>query len=217
MWRPILGAVAVALWCSFANAATIVQTVTGSQVNPGTLTLFDPLTGFDPLLPFPFGFSTLVSVQVEGTINANVGALRTNAVDLPAATYSSSASGLLALSPGTTFAPFSLSGTESYAEGSVGGAISLSGSLFTILTGSAVNQFRGSTASVIPDVNFPPPVGGQLVPRGGLISYALTFTYTYNLPAPIPEPTSWAIMLLGFAGLGLRMRWRPAERGRMSG
>jgi hypothetical protein len=215
MRKRIVGAVAAILWCSSANAATIVQTVTGSQVNPASLTLFDPLTGFDPLLGFPAGLSTLVSVQVEGTINASVGVLRTNTLDLSAATYSSSGSGSLELSPGTSFAPFSLSGTESYAAGSVGGAISLSGSLFTILTGPAVSQFRGGTSLVMPDAAFAPPVGGQLT-RGGLFSYALTFTYTYDLPTPIPEPTTWAMMVLGFAGLGLIMRRRPAETGRVS-
>ena len=34
-------------------------------------------------------------------------------------------------------------------------------------------------------------------------------TASVNLPAAVPEPATWAMMLLGFAAVGLTMRRRP--------
>jgi hypothetical protein len=189
----MLAAVPAALWCSLADAATIVQNVSGTQNSPGSI------LGFDPLIGFP-GLATLLSVQVEGTITTQLGVVRSNPLDLSAISASASGTGTLALS--TIFVTTPMFGTESYAQGSLGGSMTLNGSIFSILTGSAVNQFYGSgPTQVFPNATFSPPLFGQLQ-RGGLISYAVTITYNYT----VPEPATWTLMLLGFGAIGLVVR-----------
>lgn len=46
--------------------------------------------------------------------------------------------------------------------------------------------------------------GGNAPANGGVVSGNLTFNHV-----AVPEPATWAMMLLGFAGIGLVMRRRP--------
>jgi|KBSMisStaDraftv2_1062788.scaffolds.fasta_scaffold323779_2 hypothetical protein len=201
MKRILVAALGIGLWCTAANAATIVQTVSGNQVYPDTINLFIP----DPLL-----LQQLVSVQIEGTMSVSEGVIRANPLDLSELSYSQFGTGFLELSSGGGhFVSSSLTGTEFYPEGSIGGSISLSGPIFAILTGPAMDPFRAPpiSDSIMPDLNMGPPLGGALT-RGGLISYAVTITYTI---LPVPEPSTWAMMLLGFGAIGMAVRRRKAS------
>ena len=54
---------------------------------------------------------------------------------------------------------------------------------------------------------------GQLINTGGHIQFVSNSTLTGSpfTPPSVPEPTTWAMMLLGFAGLGAALRtWRRA-------
>ncbi|MBU1377771.1 MAG: PEPxxWA-CTERM sorting domain-containing protein [Alphaproteobacteria bacterium] len=58
------------------------------------------------------------------------------------------------------------------------------------------------------------PTNGHLVYGTIASSAALRVTYNYDLPVtspgggPVPEPATWALMLVGFASLGSRLRRR---------
>ncbi|HEX3114244.1 MAG TPA: PEP-CTERM sorting domain-containing protein [Bradyrhizobium sp.] len=53
---------------------------------------------------------------------------------------------------------------------------------------------------------------GQLINTGGHIQFVSGSTLTYHTPnlteGGVPEPSTWALMLLGFAGVGFMAYWR---------
>ncbi|WP_308514710.1 PEPxxWA-CTERM sorting domain-containing protein [Sphingomonas flavescens] len=86
-------------------------------------------------------------------------------------------------------------------QGTLDGTVSVTGTpisnlLFNYLITSGTGQFLGATGSFIgtgtADLSRGPPA-----------------TITLNFRA-VPEPATWAMMLLGFAGIGLTIRRRQA-------
>jgi PEP-CTERM motif len=196
---PVLAIVcAVALSGTAVEASTIVQNVSGTQRGGTPLALFDPALG------------TLDSVQVEGTMGWSVDLVRLGAgTPLPAVDVPYTTSGSLILLSGSPFAPTTLTGSEIYAEGSMFGSIAVSGSVFALLTGAEVDRFiiaGQPTTLIAPFGGVPVPTVGQIVfnPGSPLGSYSLAVTYNYNA---IPEPSTWAMMLFGFAAIGLARRY----------
>jgi PEP-CTERM motif len=55
---------------------------------------------------------------------------------------------------------------------------------------------------------FPSEDGDSLASIGSITG---TITYTYSTPTSAPEPSTWAMMLLGFAGLGF-VGYRASRR-----
>ena len=193
-------AFAAAFWSTPASASTIVQNVSGTQRTATSLVLFDPSLG------------DLLSVQVEGTLSYYEDIQRGSLTgDLPAVAVPHSVGFPLVLGlSGPDFADGTVSGNETYAAGSMFGSISLSGSLFELLTGADVTPFiAGSTttAVIVPGPGpIPPSVGGIVFnPGSPLAGFSLKFTYDYS-PTGVPEPSTWAMMLLGFAVIGVAAR-----------
>jgi hypothetical protein len=194
-------AFAAAFWSTLpASADTIVQNVSGTQRAGTNLVLFNPSLG------------DLLSVQVEGTLSYNEEILRGSltgdlpAVDVPLAVGFPLVLGL----SGPDFADGTVSGDETYAAGSMFGSISLSGSLFALLTGVSVNPFIASnttTVMIVPEIGpIPPTIGGTVFnPGSPLAGYSLKITYDYS-PTGVPEPSTWAMMLLGFGAIGVAAR-----------
>ena len=196
----VCASVTLAVWSTPVSASTIVQNLTGNQRSPALLTLFDPALG------------TLTSVQVQGTTGLSIGLVAPQRPNLAAVDIPVTADIGVYLGPnGNPFASGPATGSESYAQGDIFGSISLSGTIFAILTGANVNQFLVGSRSVA-EVNptFPliqPQVGGRVFSPGDIAFYSLQFTYNY-VSAAVPEPSAWAMMLLGFGGIGLALRRR---------
>ena len=199
----VLAAVcAAALWCAPAAANTIVQSVSGTNRSGGPFNLFDPSLG------------TLDSVQIEGTVGFEEDLIRSGdpttfqAINIPTA----GSVFLIHGNPTQTAASATPGGTEVWAAGSSFGHISLSGSLFALLTRSDVNQFLVTGGGPLTDLMFASgsagSVNGQLLgnPGSPLASFSVTLTYNYT---GVPEPAAWDMMLLGFVGIGLSLRRRP--------
>jgi hypothetical protein len=89
------------------------------------------------------------------------------------------------------------------------------GSLTTSITGNAFSVLV--PASLLPSTGrTPPQYGFNLWPRLGLgnnnqISDFAPQNALLSI-APVPEPSTWAMMLLGFAGIGAAMRRRRRRR-----
>jgi hypothetical protein len=194
-------ATAVVLFClsSSANADTIVQTMSGSSSAGTFLTLFDPSLG------------PLNSVQIEGTMVVQAAAMRDPFGDLSAISVDVTGVGGLIAPWGTVVPLTGLSGTEGFPEGSIFGGATVSGNIFSLLTGAAVNPFLQD--GIRPNGGLWQPFGGinllvghEYIP-GKPISPTYNVTVTYNF-GPVPEPSTWAMMLLGFVGVGLTLRRR---------
>ena len=71
--------------------------------------------------------------------------------------------------------------------------------------------------SIVPDMGFPPQWGWAAGTGGNGTSYQLFFgdrgpadgdrAFTLS-GGPVPEPASWALMIMGFGGVGAAMRSR---------
>jgi hypothetical protein len=204
--RLLAAACTAALACAPAEATTITQTVSGSNTSGTPFSLFDPSIG------------TLDSVKIEGTLTYSESLVRNGAGDLSAVDISRAASeNLLDIFTSSLITTTTVSGSETYPQGSIFGSISLSGSLFDVLTGSDVNKFfivgNRTFSGFTVTANVAPQVGQILAgpgsPHG---TYALTLTYYFT---GLPEPSTWAMMLLGFAGIGWSLRFaRATERKR---
>jgi hypothetical protein len=187
-----------------AHASTIVQTVSGNQRTPHSIDLFDPSLG------------TLQVVQIEGVMGLNMDVVRGDVSNFSDLSISQAASGDLSiLNGGFSFATVQLSGTEHYPAGSIFGSITLSGDVFEVLTGSDVDSFiagKYTTSPIWPVSTIPTPLGGTRMPGpGDLFTYSLAFTYIYAPAIGVPEPSTWAMLLLGFAALGVRLRRKSAR------
>lgn len=205
----LLAACAAAMWSASTDAATVVQDVSGSNISGTPLNLFDPALGI------------LTSVSINGSMTWSEAIVRSADAGSPAVNTPRSTTGsLIHQSSGVTITATTLTGSEAYAAGSAFGSLSLGGALFAILTGSDVNQFfvvgSRTTDLLAPLASISPQVGsimfGPGSPGG---TYSVTVTYNYT-PWAVPEPSSWAMMMLGFAGIGLvvRYRSRPGRRSR---
>jgi hypothetical protein len=192
-------AMATAFWCTSAAADTIVTTISATnRTAPVSLTLFNPTLG------------SLTSVQIQGTLSFEEPTMRpfdpfgvmpavSNPVSAP---FTLVNAGL-----GTTL----VNGTETYDVGQIFGEASGSASVFALLTGTDVNPFiagaGGTSTLVFATGVFPTGLIGKLVSSpGSTDSFSLTYTYTYVSALSVPEPSTWAMMLLGFAGIGLVCR-----------
>ncbi len=89
--------------------------------------------------------------------------------------------------------------TASYSASTTGPGAN-SGALITF-SGSPINELRVLSS------------GGTLQGLGGSSAGAVldNFTFDDQVPTPVPEPSTWAMMLIGFAGLGMAMRRRGAS------
>jgi hypothetical protein len=187
------------LWCAPASSATIIQDVSGTSREPNPINFFDSNLG------------TLISVQVEGTLNSNMSLVRTDMFNgNPALSIPQSASASLTLGYSAGLGFTTLTGSESYAAGSIFGGIYLSGALFSLLTGSSVNDFitNGVRSDlVLPwESSLPVPVAGSRLYTGDELTYSLRVTYNYISIADVPEPTTWVMMLLGFIAIAFAVR-----------
>lgn len=59
-----------------------------------------------------------------------------------------------------------------------------------------------------PEGLLPPGIQAIMLFGGGVLDYTLNSTTVTPVPAPAPEPPAWAMLLLGFAGLGFAARSR---------
>jgi hypothetical protein len=57
-----------------------------------------------------------------------------------------------------------------------------------------------------PEFFLPPPGGGFIVPPGGSTPPVVTPPIVTPPTPSVPEPATWAMMLLGFAGIGVALR-----------
>lgn len=193
--------VAAAVWATSAAADTIVQSVSGTNIGGTPLNLFDPTLG------------TLTSVQIDGSLSWSESLVR-SAIITPAVNTPRTAGGdLIVQSSGLPVASTTLSGNESYAAGSIFGSLSLSGSLFALLTGTDVNPFlyTGGQSSILlsPLASVAPQVGSIMFGPGSP-GGSYSVRVSYNFTANVPEPATWAMMLVGFAAIGFAMRRRVA-------
>jgi hypothetical protein len=197
-------ATAVAVLClsSSANAGTLVQTMSGSNIAGTYLTLFDP------------SFGPLNSVQIEGTMTVQAAAMRDPFGDLSAVNVDVGGVGAIIASWGTVVPLTDLTGTESFAEGSAFGGASVSGNISNLLTGAAVNPFLQD--GIRPNGGLWQPFGGvfllvghEFIP-GKPIPSTYNVTVTYNF-GPVPEPSTWAMMLLGFSMIGVAFRYSASS------
>jgi hypothetical protein len=183
------------------QATTIVQTVSGSNKSGTPFNLFDPTLG------------TLDSVKIEGTLTWSEDLIRDGSGDLSAVDLSRAASeGLVDVFTSSVDATTTVSGDETYAQGSMFGSLSLSGSLFAVLTGTDVNKFfivGNRTFSGFTVTSSVAPQVGQILANPGSPhgTYSLTLSYFYT---GLPEPATWAMMLLGFGAIGCAVRRRKS-------
>ena len=163
-----------------------VENVYVSSVTGTSIPLFDPSLG------------TLNSILVQGSITFSQEVIRAPWDSLAAASYAETGQGGIFV--GTTeFNLAALTGTEAYADGSSFGNVNLSGTVSDNIT--QLSQFIGTGSTGLQVVGIVGPTVGQ--PAGNPYSNAyLTFTFNYS-PESVPEPATWAMMLLGFAGIGL--------------
>lgn len=201
IWLLFIAALGAAFSTPSA-AASIVQNVSGSQRGGTTLNLFDPTLG------------SLDSVQVEGTVGYSAGLFRGFFDPTPPAVSIADTTnvgvGVGDAGSGVSFASGNVTGFEIYNEGSAFGSMDLSGPLFALLTGATVNPFiAGSenTSLIVPQFGpYPPTVGGLILnPASPSATYSLKITYNYS-SVSVPEPSTWAMMLLGFATIGIVAR-----------
>jgi hypothetical protein len=202
MRATVVFGVVAALWGTSAGAQQLVQTVNGTQRVPGTLSLFDPSLGW------------LSSVEIDGTIGLWFGLVRNYDDPLPAVDISHTTTGQLWLGygPGGPIPTITdIPGEEIYQEGQIFGSLSFSGPVSETLTGSGLTPFiatAGATSSAITpyvDSSGLPVVGQVYSSPGDVFTEALTITYNYS-PLTLPEPSTWAMMLLGFFGIGVAFR-----------
>jgi hypothetical protein len=102
---------------------------------------------------------------------------------------------------GPVFGTFKIFSGSDFFEGSLNGTVTVTGTpisdlFFTYLITGGTGQFSGASGSFYgigtADLSKGPPA-----------------TITLNFRA-VPEPATWAMMLLGFAGIGLTIRRRQA-------
>lgn len=58
----------------------------------------------------------------------------------------------------------------------------------------------------------PPEIKAVMLLGGGVLDFTLNLTTVTLVPAPVPEPPAWAMLLVGFAGLGFASRSRGMFR-----
>jgi fibro-slime domain-containing protein len=165
--------------------------------NPGTATLAESV---GQVLPWwtPGGAVTLVSTNPNFTLNA------TQNMFVPNGTGSSDA---------TFYQTAILTGTLTIASG---GTITFGGDddVFLALNGAIVDQVGGVHAQT--DTTYTVPLGGTYAltlfyADRDQVAANLQFTTTGTLTSPVPEPSTWAMLILGFLGLGLMAYRRKAK------
>ena len=199
-----LALVLTTLCVSAASATVISQTLhTSLSLNSSSTLDFN---GFDPTL----GTLTDVTATLSGGASITIRAMNASAIsqDLIAVIKGTATlSGPGNLSFSRTYSPiisFDVASGETqtgeigsiYGPGSQSGVIPLA-------------DFIGGPASIDISVTDSADVSGGLGPCCSLVSLTgtdsptVTLQYTFT-PAstPVPEPSTWAMMLLGFAGLG---------------
>lgn len=198
MRSAVATAIAVLSLSSSANAGTLVQTMSGSNIAGTSLTLFDP------------SFGPLNSVQIEGTMTVQAAAMRDPLGELPAINVDVAGVGAIMASWGTVVPQWTdLAGIESFAEGSAFGGASVSGNISNLLTGADVNPFLQD--GIRPNGGLWQPFGGvfllvghEYIPGKPIpTTYKVTVTYNFGT---VPEPSTWMMMLLGFSMTGLAFR-----------
>ena len=179
----------------------------------GSMALMGALPAYAAVLPFT-GTVTGVSNLVGADPTCAPLPFR-SAID-PASTVGSSTLGnftlgtstCIALGGGASFGTFTINfGADSFAGTFDGGStpsdtagISDTAWLFTILGGTG--RFTGASGTF--------EAAGLADARTRPTHVAIAFIGNVNAPA-VPEPASWALMILGFGGIGLAMR-RGRER-----
>jgi hypothetical protein len=86
--------------------------------------------------------------------------------------------------------------------------------VITGLISSAPNgAFLGSNFSYIGGpAEFSPPKFGAAYYTLAAPTFAVSFLRASGGPGPVPEPATWALMLVGFAAIGLTMRAKHGRR-----
>ena len=111
----------------------------------------------------------------------------------------------------------SLTGSATFGPGDLAYASTSTGDVFGLASGSNFEVPIGYTSGS--DINNTTTWNNQTLASLGLTSGV----YAYSLPndtitvdigdvGSVPEPATWAMMLLGFAGIGFAMRNRPKVR-----
>jgi hypothetical protein len=168
----VLAAMGLAVAPVTASAATIVEGFAVDIVGPTSFEIFASLPGFDPTLGTLLG----VSVSLSGLVTwTPVGAL-------------SGLSVMLDRNDGVAVASQEFGSSTADPQ-----AISI----------SLNAMFDPETQAVeFLSIEFPFDDGSlsDLLPgTTGTLEGAATYTFT---PTPVPEPSTWAMMLLGFGGVG---------------
>jgi len=127
----------------------------------------------------PFG-PLAISTGGTGQVNTIFGSPTTNFVDR----------GIVTFGPGDMYAAFTSPTTIRFSNG---------------------DNFIGLRAMIGSDVFFGYAFTTNTLLNGVVFNNTpgQAITASVNLPAAVPEPATWAMMLLGFAAVGLTMRRRP--------
>lgn len=193
----LLVGIAIALSAASGSSQSIVQNVGGDTKLVTPLILFDPSLG------------VLDSVELEGTMYLDELLVRTGDFD-PSVTESipRTTTGSLTFDFYDSFYTTSLTGYELYPANSIFGSMYLSAPVSITFTGAGVGDFYAGVVSSVPIETLADvltPIGaGQIgdTPEEG---NSLKVTYNYH-NFYVPEPSTWAMMLLGFAIVGLALR-----------
>jgi hypothetical protein len=228
-----VGLVAVSGMPTAANAALtcVIGSCTESDTLTG-LTDFNNTITVDKTAAVSFGETlTSVTVSFNGSTFTSSGTLKNTSVTAQTFTFGQSEAFTFTAGAGAPSSlltvPLTVTGnfatpTITLSPGvtiSVTDNLSLSGSLAPITTN--LSQFEGAGTF---QVDISTLTGETFTGGGGNISATLvssaspdvTITYSYSpVTSAVPEPTTWAMMLLGFAGVGFmayRRKSKPAFR-----
>jgi hypothetical protein len=185
--RKLVPAAAAAMLLTIASpAAAVVVPFTGSVT--GVSTLVGPEPACDPL-PFQTKIDPASTVGTSPSFGS----------------FTLETTTCIALGGGASFGTFTIDfGTDSFSGTFDGGStptttpgISDTSWLYTILNGTG--RFLGASGTL--------NASGTADATSRPTHVAINFSGDINAPA-LPEPASWALMILGFGGIGLAVRRR---------
>jgi len=138
--------------------------------------------------------NALVPVTIEGTYTPNFSAATTSVT---------SSLSITSNSDNSIFYSLNTSGGGSYLDTDL---LTAPGEVYTVsmsITGSVFNTTSGGvTADIDPTFS---------VPSGYQISFSPGIGNGEDIAAGVPEPSTWAILLLGFAGIGFKAYRRKSK------